>query len=150
MYGCSIKETVWHTHENASSCDVVEDTGYRVIRTDDYCIFICQMCTTTEKHELLIFTNADILPFTVCRRRCCWRFCMLHLYCSSVWNVFVCGMWGCGLIFPVASRYLSTIDSGVPPVLTARGPLLQGCYCWRGSVPLHASILICEVAIDIC
>ncbi|XP_040819368.1 cytosolic carboxypeptidase 1 isoform X3 [Ochotona curzoniae] len=31
MYGCSIKETVWHTHENASSCDVVEDTGYRTL-----------------------------------------------------------------------------------------------------------------------
>lgn len=31
MYGCSIKETVWHTHDNAASCDVVEDMGYRVI-----------------------------------------------------------------------------------------------------------------------
>ncbi|XP_059118772.1 cytosolic carboxypeptidase 1 isoform X4 [Peromyscus eremicus] len=29
MYGCSIKETVWHTHDNAASCDVVEDMGYR-------------------------------------------------------------------------------------------------------------------------
>uniref|UniRef100_A0A7N9IFQ3 Cytosolic carboxypeptidase 1 n=1 Tax=Macaca fascicularis TaxID=9541 RepID=A0A7N9IFQ3_MACFA len=29
MYGCSIKETVWHTNDNATSCDVVEDTGYR-------------------------------------------------------------------------------------------------------------------------
>ncbi|XP_062064600.1 cytosolic carboxypeptidase 1 isoform X1 [Lepus europaeus] len=31
MYGCSIKETVWHTNENASSCDVVEDMGYRTL-----------------------------------------------------------------------------------------------------------------------
>ncbi|KAM5260097.1 cytosolic carboxypeptidase 1 isoform 5-T7 [Hipposideros larvatus] len=29
MYGCSIKETVWHTNDNATSCDVVEDAGYR-------------------------------------------------------------------------------------------------------------------------
>ncbi|XP_028349902.1 cytosolic carboxypeptidase 1 isoform X6 [Physeter macrocephalus] len=29
MYGCSIKETVWHTNDNAASCDVVEDVGYR-------------------------------------------------------------------------------------------------------------------------
>ncbi|XP_058421502.1 cytosolic carboxypeptidase 1 isoform X8 [Diceros bicornis minor] len=29
MYGCSIKETVWHTTDNAASCDVVEDVGYR-------------------------------------------------------------------------------------------------------------------------
>ncbi|XP_057404949.1 cytosolic carboxypeptidase 1 isoform X6 [Balaenoptera acutorostrata] len=29
MYGCSIKETVWHTNDNAASCDVVEDMGYR-------------------------------------------------------------------------------------------------------------------------
>ncbi|XP_012892356.1 PREDICTED: cytosolic carboxypeptidase 1-like, partial [Dipodomys ordii] len=29
MYGCSIKETVWHTNDSASSCDVVEDMGYR-------------------------------------------------------------------------------------------------------------------------
>uniref|UniRef100_A0A8C2MRL8 Cytosolic carboxypeptidase 1 n=1 Tax=Cricetulus griseus TaxID=10029 RepID=A0A8C2MRL8_CRIGR len=31
MYGCSIKETVWHTHDSAASCDVVEDTGYRTL-----------------------------------------------------------------------------------------------------------------------
>uniref|UniRef100_A0A8C9ABF9 Cytosolic carboxypeptidase 1 n=1 Tax=Prolemur simus TaxID=1328070 RepID=A0A8C9ABF9_PROSS len=31
MYGCSIKETVWHTNDNATSCDVVEDTGYRTL-----------------------------------------------------------------------------------------------------------------------
>ncbi|XP_036186569.1 cytosolic carboxypeptidase 1 isoform X11 [Myotis myotis] len=31
MYGCSIKETVWHTNNNASSCDVVEDVGYRTL-----------------------------------------------------------------------------------------------------------------------
>ncbi|XP_063132210.1 cytosolic carboxypeptidase 1 isoform X3 [Rattus norvegicus] len=31
MYGCSIKETVWHTHDNAASCDVVEDMGYRTL-----------------------------------------------------------------------------------------------------------------------
>ncbi|XP_032696449.1 cytosolic carboxypeptidase 1 isoform X4 [Lontra canadensis] len=31
MYGCSIKETVWHTSDNAASCDVVEDGGYRTL-----------------------------------------------------------------------------------------------------------------------
>ncbi|KAF5912656.1 hypothetical protein HPG69_007645 [Diceros bicornis minor] len=31
MYGCSIKETVWHTTDNAASCDVVEDVGYRTL-----------------------------------------------------------------------------------------------------------------------
>uniref|UniRef100_A0A8D1M880 Cytosolic carboxypeptidase 1 n=1 Tax=Sus scrofa TaxID=9823 RepID=A0A8D1M880_PIG len=31
MYGCSIKETVWHTSDNAASCDVVEDVGYRTL-----------------------------------------------------------------------------------------------------------------------
>ncbi|XP_005387985.1 PREDICTED: cytosolic carboxypeptidase 1 isoform X2 [Chinchilla lanigera] len=31
MYGCSVKETVWHTSENATSCDVVEDMGYRTL-----------------------------------------------------------------------------------------------------------------------
>ncbi|XP_021035520.1 cytosolic carboxypeptidase 1 isoform X3 [Mus caroli] len=31
MYGCSIKETVWHTHDNAASCDIVEDMGYRTL-----------------------------------------------------------------------------------------------------------------------
>ncbi|XP_042527014.1 cytosolic carboxypeptidase 1 isoform X2 [Dipodomys spectabilis] len=31
MYGCSIKETVWHTNDSASSCDVVEDMGYRTL-----------------------------------------------------------------------------------------------------------------------
>uniref|UniRef100_A0A8I4A177 Cytosolic carboxypeptidase 1 n=1 Tax=Callithrix jacchus TaxID=9483 RepID=A0A8I4A177_CALJA len=31
MYGCSIKETVWRTNDNATSCDVVEDTGYRTL-----------------------------------------------------------------------------------------------------------------------
>ncbi|XP_053512330.1 cytosolic carboxypeptidase 1 isoform X1 [Artibeus jamaicensis] len=31
MYGCSIKETVWHTSANAASCDVVEDVGYRTL-----------------------------------------------------------------------------------------------------------------------
>ncbi|KAJ7335584.1 hypothetical protein JRQ81_013525 [Phrynocephalus forsythii] len=29
MYGCSIKETMWHT--NAASCDLVEDLGYRTL-----------------------------------------------------------------------------------------------------------------------
>ncbi|KAF6122935.1 ATP/GTP binding protein 1 [Phyllostomus discolor] len=31
MYGCSIKETVWHTSANATSCDIVEDVGYRTL-----------------------------------------------------------------------------------------------------------------------
>uniref|UniRef100_A0A286XC92 Cytosolic carboxypeptidase 1 n=1 Tax=Cavia porcellus TaxID=10141 RepID=A0A286XC92_CAVPO len=31
MYGCSIKETVWHTSDSATSCDVMEDTGYRTL-----------------------------------------------------------------------------------------------------------------------
>ncbi|XP_064147238.1 cytosolic carboxypeptidase 1 isoform X5 [Loxodonta africana] len=31
MYGCSIKETVWHTSDNATSCDIVEDMGYRTL-----------------------------------------------------------------------------------------------------------------------
>ncbi|KFO76721.1 Cytosolic carboxypeptidase 1, partial [Cuculus canorus] len=31
MYGCSIKETMWHTNVNAASCDLVEDPGYRVL-----------------------------------------------------------------------------------------------------------------------
>ncbi|KAE8633207.1 hypothetical protein XENTR_v10001814 [Xenopus tropicalis] len=31
MYGCSIKETVWHTNANAASCDMVEDSGYRTL-----------------------------------------------------------------------------------------------------------------------
>uniref|UniRef100_A0A8C5LUF7 Cytosolic carboxypeptidase 1 n=1 Tax=Leptobrachium leishanense TaxID=445787 RepID=A0A8C5LUF7_9ANUR len=31
MYGCSIKETVWHTNGNAASCDVIEDNGYRTL-----------------------------------------------------------------------------------------------------------------------
>lgn len=30
MYGCSIKETMWHTNVNAASCDLIEDPGYRV------------------------------------------------------------------------------------------------------------------------
>ncbi|XP_050801566.1 cytosolic carboxypeptidase 1 isoform X2 [Gopherus flavomarginatus] len=29
MYGCSIKETVWHTNVSAASCDLIEDLGYR-------------------------------------------------------------------------------------------------------------------------
>lgn len=33
MYGCSIKETMWHTNVNAASCDVMEDPGYRVSLT---------------------------------------------------------------------------------------------------------------------
>lgn len=33
MYGCSIKETMWHTSVNAASCDVMEDPGYRVSLT---------------------------------------------------------------------------------------------------------------------
>ncbi|KFW70021.1 Cytosolic carboxypeptidase 1, partial [Pygoscelis adeliae] len=31
MYGCSIKETMWHTNVNAASCDVIEDPGYRAL-----------------------------------------------------------------------------------------------------------------------
>ncbi|XP_062985469.1 cytosolic carboxypeptidase 1 isoform X1 [Elgaria multicarinata webbii] len=31
MYGCSIKETMWHTNVSAASCDVVEDLGYRTL-----------------------------------------------------------------------------------------------------------------------
>ncbi|XP_044129566.1 cytosolic carboxypeptidase 1 isoform X1 [Bufo gargarizans] len=31
MYGCSIKETVWHTNASAASRDIVEDTGYRTL-----------------------------------------------------------------------------------------------------------------------
>ncbi|XP_008945487.1 PREDICTED: cytosolic carboxypeptidase 1 isoform X2 [Merops nubicus] len=31
MYGCSIKETVWHTNVNAASCDLMEDPGYRAL-----------------------------------------------------------------------------------------------------------------------
>ncbi|XP_072006964.1 cytosolic carboxypeptidase 1 isoform X2 [Engystomops pustulosus] len=31
MYGCSIKETVWHTNVNSASCDIVEDSGYRTL-----------------------------------------------------------------------------------------------------------------------
>ncbi|GAB0204655.1 cytosolic carboxypeptidase 1 [Grus japonensis] len=31
MYGCSIKETMWHTNVNAASCDVMEDPGYRAL-----------------------------------------------------------------------------------------------------------------------
>ncbi|XP_038190132.1 cytosolic carboxypeptidase 1 isoform X2 [Arvicola amphibius] len=31
MYGCSIKETVWHTHDSAAPCDIVEDMGYRTL-----------------------------------------------------------------------------------------------------------------------
>ncbi|XP_069817881.1 cytosolic carboxypeptidase 1 isoform X2 [Dendropsophus ebraccatus] len=31
MYGCSIKETVWHTNVSAASCDIVEDSGYRTL-----------------------------------------------------------------------------------------------------------------------
>ncbi|XP_006875943.1 PREDICTED: cytosolic carboxypeptidase 1-like [Chrysochloris asiatica] len=31
MYGCSIKETVWHTNDSAASSDIVEDTGYRTL-----------------------------------------------------------------------------------------------------------------------
>uniref|UniRef100_A0A8C8SHA3 Cytosolic carboxypeptidase 1 n=1 Tax=Pelusios castaneus TaxID=367368 RepID=A0A8C8SHA3_9SAUR len=30
MYGCSIKETVWHT-VSAASCDLIEDLGYRTL-----------------------------------------------------------------------------------------------------------------------
>ncbi|KAM3843924.1 cytosolic carboxypeptidase 1 isoform 5-T6 [Vipera latastei] len=29
MYGCSIKETIWHTNVSAASCDLIEDLGYR-------------------------------------------------------------------------------------------------------------------------
>ncbi|XP_019410303.1 PREDICTED: cytosolic carboxypeptidase 1 isoform X1 [Crocodylus porosus] len=31
MYGCSIKETMWHTNVSAASCDVIEDLGYRAL-----------------------------------------------------------------------------------------------------------------------
>ncbi|KAM9167838.1 cytosolic carboxypeptidase 1 isoform 2-T3 [Mergus octosetaceus] len=31
MYGCSIKETMWHTNVNAASCDLMEDPGYRTL-----------------------------------------------------------------------------------------------------------------------
>ncbi|XP_031413188.1 cytosolic carboxypeptidase 1 isoform X1 [Meleagris gallopavo] len=31
MYGCSIKETMWHTNVNTTSCDLMEDPGYRVL-----------------------------------------------------------------------------------------------------------------------
>uniref|UniRef100_A0A8C0GPY7 tubulin-glutamate carboxypeptidase n=1 Tax=Chelonoidis abingdonii TaxID=106734 RepID=A0A8C0GPY7_CHEAB len=31
MYGCSIKETVWHTNVSAASCDLIEDLGYRTL-----------------------------------------------------------------------------------------------------------------------
>ncbi|CAH2294247.1 cytosolic carboxypeptidase 1 isoform X1 [Pelobates cultripes] len=31
MYGCSIKETVWHTNGSAASCDMNEDNGYRTL-----------------------------------------------------------------------------------------------------------------------
>ncbi|KAM6230772.1 cytosolic carboxypeptidase 1 isoform 1-T1 [Porphyrio hochstetteri] len=31
MYGCSIKETMWHTNVNAASHDLMEDPGYRAL-----------------------------------------------------------------------------------------------------------------------
>ncbi|XP_073489632.1 cytosolic carboxypeptidase 1 [Aquarana catesbeiana] len=31
MYGCSIKETVWHTNASAASCDMMEESGYRTL-----------------------------------------------------------------------------------------------------------------------
>ncbi|NWI09661.1 CBPC1 carboxypeptidase, partial [Crypturellus soui] len=31
MYGCSIKETMWHTNVSSSSCDLMEDSGYRML-----------------------------------------------------------------------------------------------------------------------
>uniref|UniRef100_A0A8D2JE85 Cytosolic carboxypeptidase 1 n=1 Tax=Varanus komodoensis TaxID=61221 RepID=A0A8D2JE85_VARKO len=31
MYGCSIKETMWHTNVSAASCDLIEDLGYRTL-----------------------------------------------------------------------------------------------------------------------
>uniref|UniRef100_A0A8C1BNH9 Cytosolic carboxypeptidase 1 n=1 Tax=Cyprinus carpio carpio TaxID=630221 RepID=A0A8C1BNH9_CYPCA len=31
MYGCSIKETVWQTNANTSTCDLQEDLGYRTL-----------------------------------------------------------------------------------------------------------------------
>ncbi|XP_068093227.1 cytosolic carboxypeptidase 1 isoform X2 [Hyperolius riggenbachi] len=31
MYGCSIKETVWHTNASATSCDMAEESGYRTL-----------------------------------------------------------------------------------------------------------------------
>ncbi|XP_025020202.1 cytosolic carboxypeptidase 1 isoform X3 [Python bivittatus] len=31
MYGCSIKETIWHTNVSAASCDLTEDLGYRTL-----------------------------------------------------------------------------------------------------------------------
>ncbi|XP_053323241.1 cytosolic carboxypeptidase 1 isoform X2 [Spea bombifrons] len=31
MYGCSIKETVWHTNGSAASCDMAEENGYRTL-----------------------------------------------------------------------------------------------------------------------
>ncbi|KAM8960582.1 cytosolic carboxypeptidase 1 [Pelodytes ibericus] len=31
MYGCSIKETVWHTNVSAASCDMTEENGYRTL-----------------------------------------------------------------------------------------------------------------------
>lgn len=49
MYGCSIKETVWHTSDNATSCDVVEDVGYRVIITDKSGVFEFQTCIKLQK-----------------------------------------------------------------------------------------------------
>ncbi|KFV14688.1 Cytosolic carboxypeptidase 1, partial [Pterocles gutturalis] len=31
MYGCSIRETMWHTNLSAASCDLMEDPGYRAL-----------------------------------------------------------------------------------------------------------------------
>ncbi|KAJ7419253.1 Cytosolic carboxypeptidase 1 [Willisornis vidua] len=31
MYGCSVKETMWHTGVNPASCDLVEDPSYRTL-----------------------------------------------------------------------------------------------------------------------
>ncbi|XP_030049532.1 cytosolic carboxypeptidase 1 isoform X2 [Microcaecilia unicolor] len=31
MYGCSLKETVWHTTASEASCELIEDVGYRVL-----------------------------------------------------------------------------------------------------------------------
>uniref|UniRef100_A0A8D0GGW5 Cytosolic carboxypeptidase 1 n=1 Tax=Sphenodon punctatus TaxID=8508 RepID=A0A8D0GGW5_SPHPU len=31
LYGCSIKETMWHTNVNAASCELIEDIGYRAL-----------------------------------------------------------------------------------------------------------------------
>ncbi|XP_048356237.1 cytosolic carboxypeptidase 1-like isoform X2 [Sphaerodactylus townsendi] len=57
MYGCSIKETMWHTNVSAASCDLIEDLGYRTLpkilsqRAPAFCMGSCSFVVEKSKES---------------------------------------------------------------------------------------------------